>query len=98
MWKQWVSSKLSLKNSRTSQLREEDVKKVGASGSYKDLYDPDGDYKLLLENGKEVNTLPGTSVDFVLWKYKYELGKDYKRIVFYLCQEMTTICRETKRW
>ena len=48
MWKQWVSSKLSLKNSRTSQLNEEDIKKVGASGSYKDLYDPDGDYKLLL--------------------------------------------------
>ena len=33
MWKQWVSSKLSLKNSGTSQLNEEDIKKVGASGS-----------------------------------------------------------------
>ena len=84
MWKQRLSSKLSLKNSRTSQLKEGDLKKVGTSGSYKDLYDPDGDYKLLLETGEEVNTLTGNSVDFVLWKYKYELGKDYKRIEFSL--------------
>ena len=53
----------------------------------KDLYDPDGDYKLLLESGEEVNKLPGSSRDFVLWKHKNELGKDSKRIVFYLCNE-----------
>ena len=63
------------------------VKAEAKWGQYnKDLYDPDGDYKLLFESGEEVNTLPGTSIDFVLWKYKNELAKDYKRIVFYLCK------------
>ena len=125
-WKQRVSSKSSFKNSRTSQLKEEDVniviglmewrnndcvlkpkrgkrmqlrvsnmanainilvKAEAKWGQYnKDLYDSGGDYKLLFESGEEVNKLPGTSTDFVLWKYKNELGKDYKRIVFYLCK------------
>ena len=63
------------------------VKAEAKWGQYnKDLYDSDGDYKLLFESGEEVNKLPGTSTDFVLWKYKNELGKDYKRIVFYLCE------------
>ena len=54
-------------------------------GQYNNLYDPDGDYKLLFESGEEVNKLPGPSRDFLLWKYKNKLGKDYK-IVFYLCK------------
>ena len=49
------------------------------------MYDPDGDYKLLFV-GEKVNTLAGTSIDFALWKNENELGKDYKRIVFYLCK------------
>ena len=62
------------------------VKAEAKWGHYnKDLYDPDGDYKLLFV-GEKVNTLAGTSIDFVLWKYENELGKDYKRIVFYLCK------------
>ena len=52
----------------------------------KDSYDPDGDYKLLFESGQEVNTVPVTSTDIVLWKYKSELGKDYKRMLFYFCK------------
>ena len=125
-WKQWVSSKLSFKNSRTSQLKEEDVNiiiglmewrnndcvfkpkrgkgmqlrvsnMVNATNILvkvevkweqykKDLYDSYGDYKLFFKNGEEVNKLSGTSIDFVLWKFKNELGKDYKRTVFYLCK------------
>ena len=47
------------------------VKAEAKSRQYnKDLFDPDGDYKLLLESGEEVNTLPRASIDFVLWKYK----------------------------
>ena len=43
------------------------VKAEAKWGQYnKDLYDSDGDYKLLFESGEEVNELPGTSTDFVL--------------------------------
>ena len=63
------------------------VKAEAKWGQYnKDLYDPVLDYKLLFESGEEVNKLPGTSRDFVFWKYKNELGKDYKKNAFYLCK------------
>lgn len=43
------------------------------------------EYSLLYESGQEAQFLPGTREFFSLSKYRDELGKDYKRIVLYLC-------------
>ena len=42
---------------------------------------------LLYDDGSSVLFMPGRSTDFNLEEYKKELGKDYKRIVLYLCSE-----------
>lgn len=54
-----------------------------------DLYDENEDYILLLENGEEAQFLPGSSASkefFSLKRYKEETGKDYNKIVLYLCK------------
>ena len=52
-----------------------------------DIYDENEEYRLLYESGVEVKTIPGSDESFVLHKYKEEIGKDYKRIVLYLCKK-----------
>ena len=49
------------------------------------LYTEDEEYMLVFENGKEAQFLPGTVEFFNLLRYHEEIGKDYKRIVLYLC-------------
>lgn len=65
--------------------------RIKAEQKWKDyhpeLYDQDLYYKLVYESGIEITTLPGTSEPFNLHKYKEEIGKDYKRMTFYLCSE-----------
>jgi hypothetical protein len=51
-----------------------------------DCFDDNEDYMLLLENCKEALFLPGSHKEFFpLKRYKEEVGKDYARIVLYLC-------------
>ena len=45
----------------------------------------DIEYVLCFESGDKAMNLPGTSTPFNLRTYKEEVGKDYKRIVLYLC-------------
>ena len=51
---------------------------------HSDLY-KDGDYIVTYENGKEAHFLPGSVEFFNLKRYKEEVGKDFKRIVLFLC-------------
>jgi len=45
-------------------------------------------YSLLYENTNEIeDTLPGSNVNFTLDQYQKEIGKDFKRITFYLCKK-----------
>ena len=43
------------------------------------------EYALVFDDGKEAQFLPGSKEFFNLKRYKEETGKDYKRIVLYLC-------------
>ncbi|XP_057310219.1 uncharacterized protein LOC130648194 [Hydractinia symbiolongicarpus] len=52
-----------------------------------DFYDTEEEYCLLYESGEKVTTIPGCEEDFILHRYREEVGKDYKRIVLYLCKE-----------
>ena len=65
------------------------VEKWKATSMMSDLYDENEDYILLLENGEEAQFLPGSSASkelFSLQRYKEETGKDYNKIVLYLCK------------
>ncbi|XP_057306721.1 uncharacterized protein LOC130644940 [Hydractinia symbiolongicarpus] len=48
-----------------------------------DFYDTEEEYCLLYESGEKVTTIPGCEEDFILHRYREEVGKDYKRIVLY---------------
>lgn len=53
---------------------------------HSDCYDEKEDYMLLLEDGKEALFLPGSHKEFfTLKRYREELGKDYNKIILYLC-------------
>ena len=52
-----------------------------------DLYNKDLCYTLLYESGQEIQTLPGSDEPFSLKRYQQEVGKDFKRITFFLCKE-----------
>jgi len=55
---------------------------------YPNFYSEEEQYVLLLDNCKEALFLPGSSKEFFsLKRYQEELGKDFKRIVLYLCTE-----------
>ena len=43
------------------------------------------DYVLLLENGKEALFLPGGKEFFTLKRYREEVGKEFSKIILYLC-------------
>lgn len=49
------------------------------------LYMEEEEYMLVFEDGKQAQFLPGTVEFFNLQRYHEEIGKDYKRIVLYLC-------------
>ncbi len=50
-------------------------------------FDANGRYDLLFEDGSPALFMPGTKDFFELEKYRFELGRDYKRITFYLCTQ-----------
>ena len=50
-------------------------------------FDADEKYDLLYEDGSTALFLPGTKEFFELEKCRFELGRDYKRITFYLCTQ-----------
>ena len=50
-------------------------------------FDADEKYDLLYEDGSTALFMPGTKDFFELEKYRFELGRDYKRITFYLCTQ-----------
>ena len=54
---------------------------------HSDIFDNNEDYVLLLENGEEAQFIPGSCPKefFSLKRYKEDLGKDYAKIVLYLC-------------
>ena len=54
---------------------------------HSDIFDTNEDYVLLLENGEEAQFIPGSCPKefFSLKRYKEDLGKDYAKIVLYLC-------------
>ena len=61
---------------------------------YPECLDKDNDYFLAFEGGNECALMPGTSMPFNLAKYKDEVGRDYKRIVLYLCSVNDKILKE----
>ena len=64
---------------------------------HKNLYDEEKEYLLTYEDGSESLFLPGTHSFFDLKTYREEIGKDYRRIIFYLCtQEDQTTAEKSK--
>ena len=64
---------------------------------HRDLYDEDKEYLLTYEDGNEARFLPGTHSFFYLKSYREEIGKDYRRIIFFLCtQEDQTTAEKSK--
>ena len=45
----------------------------------------DRGYVLVYPDGKLARTIPGSTEEFIMGKYKEELGKPYSRITMYLC-------------
>ncbi|KXJ09653.1 hypothetical protein AC249_AIPGENE11449 [Exaiptasia diaphana] len=53
-----------------------------------DMFDDKENYVILLDDCKEALFMPGSSKEFFeLERYQKEIGKDYKRVVLYLCTE-----------
>ncbi|XP_028416429.1 uncharacterized protein LOC114540493 [Dendronephthya gigantea] len=50
-------------------------------------FDTTEKYDLLYEDGSHALFMPGTKDFFELEKYRFELGRDYKRITLYLCTQ-----------
>lgn len=61
------------------------------------LYTEEEEYVLVYEDGKQAQFLPGTVEFFNLLRYHEEIGKDYKRIVLYLCTTMDIRSAERSR-
>ncbi|XP_062410407.1 G2/M phase-specific E3 ubiquitin-protein ligase-like [Sardina pilchardus] len=47
----------------------------------------EGPFLLLYPDGSEVINIPGTQIPFSLKAYKEEIGKQYQRIVIFICQK-----------
>ena len=73
-------------NAPYTEILSKAVKKWKAYHS--DLYIEDEEYLLVFESGKQAQFIPGTVEFFTLSRYQEEIGKDYKRIVLYLCSQM----------
>ena len=53
---------------------------------YSHLYVESNEHVLLYENGEEALFLPGSKKEFFsLERYQQELGKDFNRIILFLC-------------
>ena len=64
---------------------------------HRNLYDEEKEYILTYEDGAEAQFLPGTHSFFDLKSYREEIGKEYRRIVFFLCtQEDQTTAEKNK--
>ena len=62
---------------------------------WKNLYQEEKEYNLLLEDGQVALFVPGSNQEaFCLKRYKEEVMKDYKRITFYLCTTEDLSCNE----
>ena len=60
-----------------------------------DCYIEDEEYMLLLEDFQEAIFLPGSNKEFfTLKRYQEDLGKDFKRITFYLCAKSDFLMHE----
>ena len=59
-----------------------------------EVIEDDVDYLLAFESGKIAYFIPGTTEDFLLSKYKQELGKEYKQITLYLVSESDKLILE----
>ena len=59
-------------------------KAVAKHSSFDQNFDGTISYLLLFPDFSEVNFVPGTKEQFVLSSYKRAIGKDYKRLTFYL--------------
>ena len=51
------------------------------------MYIENEEYLIVFESGKQAQFIPGTVEFFTLSRYQEEIGKDYKRIVLYLCSQ-----------
>eukprot|EP00794_Sanderia_malayensis_P001628 gene1628-1807_t len=88
-----IEQKLKAKRGQRLALRVSTIDPCGtilekAQKKWKD-YQPDSytetEYVLTYPNGKSARFMPGTFEFFNLKWYKEEIGKEYKRLVFYLC-------------
>jgi len=70
---------------KSSADKEEITRKaVEKHSSFDQTFDGTVPYVLLFPDFSEVNFVPGTKETFVLSSYKKAIGKDYKRLTFYL--------------
>ena len=53
--------------------------------AYDRSFSRDRGYVLVYPDGKHARTIPGSSDEFIMGKYKQELGKPYSRITLFLC-------------
>ena len=59
----------------------------------KTMIEENENYMLLYEDGSEAVFLPGGAKEFfVLSRYREELGRDYRRIILYLCKAKDYEC------
>lgn len=79
--------RLALKVSRDAPYKVLPEKAVEKWKSYNsNLYEEGEDYVLLLDHGQQALFLPGPGKEFFsLHRYQEEVGKDFKRIILYLC-------------
>lgn len=72
----------------SSASREELVQKaITKHSSFDQSFDDSVRYMLLYPDFREVKVVPGTTHDFTLSAYKDAIGKEYKRLTFYLIPE-----------
>ena len=64
---------------------------------HKDLLDTECEYVLTFENGDVANTIPGSTEEFTLNKYKEEIGKDFRSIVLFLTSKNDQTLKITTR-
>lgn len=65
---------------------------------YSNYYIESEEYVLLYESGMQAQFMPGTTDFFCLKKYHEETGKDYKRIVLYLCTQSDLEASDSGRY
>ena len=79
-----MALRVSLKDPYTT-IRKKAIEKW--KNYHTNLYDEEKEYLLTYEDGNEAQFLPGTHSFFDLKSYKEEIGKEYRRIIFFLCTQ-----------